>query len=277
MPKATIALQQWQVSSMAPLELGPTTVNFADLTNCSRETSDPDTNAYDYVASACFPLLKCDFSLLSTFQPAWATCIPVVDWVWDPPSALTSVSSLNGVDPHTPIAEITSPSLTISASPGAPDLIKSASPGVHLPPAPPLTDPPNHSSRPRQTSVNPPGQASHSDRSNDAPTDPTIGSPADPSELTEPSTKFKNAAVAGQAAGSPVSDPQNAVRESTTSKSQGLAEVKPYKSKGLTASSSDAFPPSNPVSKSHNAAIEITTSTSQDPAVVVSNKPDTLF
>lgn len=275
MHKATVALQQWQVSSIGPDE-GQTAVNFADLSNCFTKTAGSNTNAYDFIYDSCFPTLQYDISYLKTFQPAWATCVPVGGWVWDPPSALTSVSSLNGVDPHIPIAEIASPSLTISTSPGAPDLIKPASPGAHLPPAPPLTDPPNHPSRPRQTSVDPPGQASHSDRSNDAPTDPTIRSPADPSEPTEPSTKSENAAAAGQAANNPVSDPQNAVRESTTSTSQDLADIIPNKSKGPTASSSDASPANNPVSKSHNAATESTASTSQDPAVLVSNKPDTL-
>ena len=74
-------------------------------------------------------------SYLSTIQPAWATCVDVGGVLWDPPSALTSVSLVNGFDPASPVPTATSPSST-----------KTASPRAHLPPVPPMTDPPTQPS-----------------------------------------------------------------------------------------------------------------------------------
>ena len=243
MSNATVPLQQWQVSSVGP-DLVETAVKFADLTNCS--TNKPGSN--------CFPSLQYDISYLRTLQPAWATCVDVGGIVWDPPKASTSVSALNGVDPQHLGPKVASFSLTNPSSPSLTNLI---SPGAHVPPTPPTTNPPPDPLLPKQTPVDPPGQALPTDNSHNAASDPAIQSPADPADPADPRTKIKNAP----------SDP--AIQSPTDPTNLADPRTKLNSAAALGQGAHD------PVTGPQNAATESTISTSQDSTVAIAKKPDT--
>ncbi len=223
MPNATVPLQPSLVSSVGLGDGALAAVNFADLTNCSMNTAGSHTNVFGDKIDPCHPSLQYDISYLSTIQPAWATCVDVGGVLWDPPSALTSVSLVNGFDPPSPVPTATSRSSTNTASPRA-----------HLPPVPPMTDPPTQPSMPKQTSVDPLGQTSLTVHSHETPSDPVdpLGqnspivhsheTPSDPAVQppADPTRKPKRAAEAGQVANIPVRGANNAATESTTPVSQ---------------------------------------------------------
>ena len=273
MPNATVPLQQWQVSSVVYDTL--TAVNFADLTNCSTNKPGSNTGAYDLGApyDRCFPTLQYDISYLSTLQPAWATCVDVGGWVWDPPEAFTSVSSLDGVDPHKMAPKVASISLSNPSSPSLTNLI---SPGAHLPPTPPMTNPPTDPPLSKQTPVDPPGQASPTDHYHNAPSDPAIQSPADPADPADPRTKLENA-PSGPAVQSPA-DPRTKLNHASSdpaiqSPAHPADPADPRtKLNSAAALGQGAY---DPVTGPQNAATESTISTSQDSAVAIANKPDT--
>ncbi len=221
MPNATVPLQPSQVSSVGFDEV-ETAVNFADLTNCSMNTTGSHTNVFGDKLDPCHPSLQYDISYLKTIQPAWATCVDVGGVLWDPPSALTSVSLVNGFDLPSPVPTATSPSMTNTASPRA-----------HLPPVPPMTDPPTQPSMPKKSSVDPLGQTSLAVHSHETPSDPTVQPPADPTR------KPKNAAEAGQVANSPIRGANNAATESTTPTSQAPSRATANDRDTPTASISD--------------------------------------
>lgn len=124
-----------------------TTLNFADLTNCSTKTASVITDTvFGDEYDVCHPSIQYDISYLSTIQPEWATCVDVGGILYDPPMALTSASALIGPDPQATFPKAASSSLTHSATPGA-----------HLPQAPPMTDPPIEPSMPKQTQLDPVG------------------------------------------------------------------------------------------------------------------------
>ena len=148
---ATVPLQPSLVSSVGINGL-ETQVNFADLTNCTTKPASITVNSmlgfdipnnYDF----CHPSLRYDIYYLSTMQPEWATCVQGGQIIYDPPSALTPVSALNGPGPPATITQAASPSLVHSASPGA-----------HFPQAPPLTNLPTRPSKPKQAQIDPAGR-----------------------------------------------------------------------------------------------------------------------
>ena len=212
MSKATVPLQPWQVSSYGTDGMY-TQVNFADLTNCSTKASGVTKDMWGKAYDFCHPSLQYDISYLST-QPEWATCVNVGGIVYDPPSALTSASTLNGPDPQATFPKAASPSLTHSATPGA-----------HLPQAPPMTDPPIEPSMPRQTPIDLAGRVSRTKTLQEIPSDPTIQSSAGFPDAIDPSTKPKDSAAAGQVSNGPAGDPENATTERRTSTSQASTVV----------------------------------------------------
>ena len=229
MPNATVPLQPWQVSSVGS-DGAETQINFADLTNCSTKASRVTTDttcgeAYDF----CHPSIQYDISYLSTIQPEWATCVDVGGIVYDPPSALTSASALNGPDPQATFPKAASPSLTHSATPGA-----------HLPQAPPMTDPPIGPSMPKQTRVDPAGRASRTKTVQETPSDPTVQSSAGLPDAIDPGTKPEVAVAAGQVFNGPAGDPEDANTDSTASTSQASTMVVANPSDTPTISSPDA-------------------------------------
>ena len=228
MSNATVPLQPWQVSSVG-IDGGPTPVNFADLTNCSTKPSSVTKDLFGDEYDACHPSLQYDISYLSTIQPEWATCVDVGGIVFDPPSALTSASALNGPDPQATVPKAASPSLTHSATPGA-----------HPPQAPPMTDPTIGPSMPKQTQVDPAGRASPTKTLQETPSDPTTQSSADLPDVIDPSTKLEDAAAAGQVSNGPAGDHEDANTDDPTSPSQASTVVVANISGTPTMSSPDA-------------------------------------
>ena len=216
MSNATVPLQPWQVSSFG-YDGMETQINFADLTNCSTKPSsvitDPVGPYVDGGYDFCHPSIQYDISYLSTIQPEWVTCVNVGGVLYDPPRALTSASALNGPDPQATFSKAASPSLTLSATPGA-----------HLAQAPPMTDPPIGPSMPKQTQIDPAGRVSPTKTLQETPSDPNIQSSAGLSDAIDPKAKPEDAAAAGQGPNGPAGDPEDA----NTDKLQIGTSVHPF-------------------------------------------------
>ena len=99
---ATISFQDREVSSYG-LDGGETAVNFADLTNCTKNSSYATKDLFGQNFNPCFPSLQYEASVVTRLQPAWSTCVEVGGEVFDPPHAL-----LSQVDPKGPTWSLTS-------------------------------------------------------------------------------------------------------------------------------------------------------------------------
>ena len=231
---ATVPLQPSQVSSVGINGI-ETQVNFADLTNCTTKPSSItvnsrfgfDTpNSYDF----CNPSLRYFISDLSTIQPEWATCVQNGQMIYDPPSALTPVSALNGPGPPATITQAASPSLVHSASPGA-----------HSPQAPPLTNLPTRPSKPKQAQIDPAGRVPPPETVQKTSSDATDQFPTGLADAVDSSTKSKDATATGHASKGPAGDPENTATDNAPSTSQLSAVVVVNRLSTSTKSSPDDY------------------------------------
>ena len=206
-----------------------TSINFANLTNCSMTASSAVTDLFGMLYDPCHPTLQYDPSYLSTLQPEWATCVDVGGMLYDPPRALTLASALNSPQPQVTIPTAVSPSLTYSATPGA-----------YIPQAPSMTDPRAGALTPKSTRTAPSGRVSGTRQSQENLSVPTVQSSAGLPDPLDPSTKPKDAGKAGQVSNDTVGDPENDVTKSVTSTSQASAVIIANTSSAPTISSSDA-------------------------------------
>ena len=206
-----------------------TSVNFANLTNCSMTASGAVTDVIGELYDPCHPTLQYDPSYLSTLQPEWATCVDVGGILYDPPRALTSASALNSPQPQVIIPTAVSPSLTYSATPGA-----------YIPQAPSMTDPQTGTLTPKSTRTAPSGRVSGTRYSQENLSVPTVQSSAGLADPLDPSTKPKDAGKAGQVPNDTVGDPEKGITESVTFTSQASAVIIAITSSTPTTSSSDA-------------------------------------
>ena len=206
-----------------------TSINFANLTNCSMTASSAVTDVIGEPYDPCHPILQYDPSYLSTLQPEWATCVDVGGILYDPPRALTSAPALNSPQPQVIIPTALSPSLTYSATPGA-----------YIPQAPSMTDPHTGPLTPKSTRTAPSGRVSGTRHSQENLSVPTVQSSAGLPDPLDPSTKPKDAGKAGQVSNDTVGDPEKGITGSGTSTSQASAVIIANTSSTPTTSSSDA-------------------------------------
>ena len=206
-----------------------TSVNFANLTNCSMTASSAVTDVIGMLYDPCHPTLQYDPSYLSTLRPEWATCVDVGGILYDPPRALTSASALISPQPQVIVPTAVSPSLTYSATPGA-----------YIPQDPSITGPHTGALTPESTRTAPSGRVSGTRHSQENLSVPTVQSSAGLPDPLDPSTKPKDAGKAGQVSNDTVGDPENVITESVTSTSQASAVIIANTSSAPTTSSSEA-------------------------------------